>query len=123
MDDTVLGSLRSALRATPDNRDLALVVLRAALDRGEPDLMRSVLSDLKLDPTKLGESDRRDFARAYLSVEQPARALEWLAGTDSETLLLRARAHCRAGDLDAGRADYQKAVAANPALEDRALEA
>lgn len=123
MDDAVLASLRSALRASPDNRELALVVLRACLEHGDISVLRAAFAEMRVDTSRLAEAERREFARACLLTEQPQRALELLDGTESETLMLKARALCRAGDLDQGRVAYRQAVAANPALEDRALEA
>jgi SpoVK/Ycf46/Vps4 family AAA+-type ATPase len=123
MDNAVFESLRSALRASPDNRDLALVVLRAALERDHQDELKQLLSELKLDRAHLAEAESRDVGRAYLSIGEPARATEWLQGNDSATLLLKARAFARTGDLDQGRTAYRAAIAANPALEDQALAA
>ena len=123
MDDTVFNSLRSALRASPDNRELALVVLRAAVARGDPASLQELLAELRLDVAMLDEGQRCEVARAYLSLDQPARALEYARGQQGETLLLQARAHCRLGDLDAGRAAYRSAIEANPAIEDAALAA
>lgn len=93
MDTTVFESLRAALRASPGNRDLGLVVVRAALERNVPDEIRGVLAELALDDS------------------------------DTEVLMLKARAYCRLGELEQGRTAYRAAVDANPALEDRALEA
>jgi transitional endoplasmic reticulum ATPase len=121
MDNAVFESLRSALRASPDNRDLALVVLRAALERDHEHELKQLLSELKLDRAHLAEAESRDVGRAYLSIGEPARAIEWLQGNDSATLLLKARAFARTGDLDQGRTAYRAAIAANPALEDQAL--
>src|SRR5688572_28188043 len=103
MDNAVFESLRSALRASPDNRDLALVVLRAALDRNHPAELEQLLNELKLDRTQLADAERRDLGRAYLSIGKPAQAIEWLQSDDSETLLLKARAFAQIGDLDQGR--------------------
>lgn len=123
MDNAVFESLRSALRASPDNRDLALVVLRAALERAHADELKQLLSELKLDVAQLAAVERRDLGRAYLSIGEPVRAIEWLQGDDSETLMLKARAFAQSGDLDQGRTAYRSAIAANPALEDQALAA
>lgn len=123
MDNAVFDSLRSALRASPDNRDLALVVLRASLERDDAAELRDLLGELRLQAGQLSEPERRDVGRAYLSIDEPRHALEWLEGQDSATLILKARALVRVGDLDAGRVAYRAAIATNPALEDRALEA
>jgi transitional endoplasmic reticulum ATPase len=123
MDNAVFESLRSALRASPDNRDLALVVLRAALERDHDDELKQLLSELMLERARLAEAESRDVGRAYLSIGEPARAIEWLQGNDSATLMLKARAFAQTGDLDQGRTAYRAAIAANPALEDQALAA
>jgi SpoVK/Ycf46/Vps4 family AAA+-type ATPase len=123
MDDTVFQSLRSALRASPNNRELAMVLLRAAIARNAPATLREVLAELHLDAATLSESECCELARAHLSLEQPDQALQYLQGTQSETLLLQARAYCRTGDLERGRSAYHAAITANPAIEDAALEA
>jgi SpoVK/Ycf46/Vps4 family AAA+-type ATPase len=124
MDKTTFDSLRAALKGSPDNRELARVLLRAALEHAEPDDLRELLSDLQtFASAATNEQDGRELARAHLALNEPAAALKLLNGSESETLLLRARAHCALGDMETGREAYRRAVALNPALEDRALSA
>ncbi len=123
MDTTTFESLRAALRATPLNRELYLVLVRAALQRDRPQELRDLLTSSPLEPTEFADTERYDVARAWLALGEATKTLEWASGDGSETLLLKARAHCRIGALEQGRAAYRAAVRANPALEDRALEA
>lgn len=94
MDDTVFASLRSALRATPDNRELTLVLLRACLERGAAAPLREILAETNLAAAELPAGDRIDLARAFLLLGERERGLE----------------------------TYRRAIEQNPALEDRALE-
>lgn len=95
MDDAVFTSLRNALRATPDNRELAMVFLRACLERSAADTMREILAETQLANAELAAGDRLDLARAYLLM----------------------------GERERGLATYRQAIEQNPALEDRRLEA
>lgn len=95
MDDAVFTSLRNALRATPDNRELAMVLLRACLERSAADTMREILAETELANAELAAGDRLDLARAYLLI----------------------------GERERGLATYRQAIEQNPALEDRRLEA
>ena len=123
MDDSTLEALRNTLRAAPQNRELALIVVRACLERGDAARARDVLSEARLDTHAWPESERRELARAWLLAEDAECALEVLDGVEPETALLRAHALSRTGDLAQGLTEYRDAVKANPALEDRALEA
>jgi SpoVK/Ycf46/Vps4 family AAA+-type ATPase len=123
MDDATLDALQSALGASPDNRDLTLVILRACVDRNDAARIRKLLELTRIDGRAWAEGERRDLARAWLVAGDAARALELLDGEEPETRLLRSRALCLAGELQRGLAAYRAAVSANPALEDRALEA
>ena len=123
MDDSTLDALRNALRAAPDNRELALILVRACLERAEPARVRAVLGELQMDGSAWSEDERRELARAWLVAENAEQALALLTDDHPETRLLRAHAFSLAGDLPQGLAEYRRAVQANPALEDRALEA
>ena len=123
MDDAVFASLRSALAATPGSRELALVVLRACLERGDAEAAREILAQANFDPASWAEAERRDLARLHLLAGNANAAIEVLAGEEGATLLLKARALLAAGDRRRGLEAYRRAIEANPALEDRALEA
>jgi len=123
MDNSTFESLRSAFKSSPDNRDLFAVVLHAALERADLEALRELLNGRRPDAQALPEAARRDCASAHLLLDEPQRALAWLTDDASESLIVKARAHCRLGELEQGRAAYRAAIAANPALEDRALEA
>jgi transitional endoplasmic reticulum ATPase len=123
MDLVTFNSLRAALNATPNNRDLALVLVRAALELERPQDLRELLEALSLQAMQLSEAQQRDIACAYLNLDETQQALQWLSGSESETLLLKARVYARLGEHERGRSCYRDAVAANPALEDQALEA
>ncbi|HSD74716.1 MAG TPA: ATP-binding protein [Steroidobacteraceae bacterium] len=123
MDDSTLEALRKTLRAAPHSRELALIVIRACLERGDAARTREILEEARLDARAWPESERRELARAWLLAAVAERAIEVLEGEEPETAILRAQVLSRTGDLARGLAEYRAAVKANPALEDRALEA
>ena len=94
MDDQTLASLKTALAATPQNRELRRVVARAHLERDEPGEAFELLRE------HAGDADN-----------------------DPEALLLQARALLALERGPEGRALYDAAVALNPALEDLDLRA
>ena len=123
MDDSTLEALRKTLRAAPHSRELALILIRACLERGDAARTREILEEARLDAHTWPESERRELARAWLLAAVAERAIEVLEGEEPETAILRAQVLSRTGDLARGLAEYRAAVKANPALEDRALEA
>jgi SpoVK/Ycf46/Vps4 family AAA+-type ATPase len=123
MDDSTLEALRNTLRAAPRSRELALILIRACLERADSARTREILAEACIDSGPWSESERRELARAWLLAEDAESALEHLDGKEPETAILRAQALSRTGDLAQGLAAYREAVRANPALEDRALEA
>ena len=66
--------LQDALRASPDNLALLMVVLNGHVDRGEDDQACALLRDRDL--TGLSASDRLVAARVTLDGGEPSRALE-----------------------------------------------
>jgi hypothetical protein len=52
MDDSTLEALRQALRATPQNRELALILIRACLERA--DAARGRFETRPRDPCRRG---------------------------------------------------------------------
>lgn len=117
MDDRTLESLEAALAATPANAPLLRVVLSALVDRGEAGRAARLLSppsQAALD----APGDRVLVGRILVEAGDWDRALAVL-GTDSpDELLLRARVLLALDQHDEGRKAYDRAVAANPALED-----
>lgn len=117
-----LKALQSALQDAPEDQALRLALVRAAVDLGEVALALTSLEPLS--PQQVERLEDRVFVAELLSDEGSSEAaLDWVFGTETpEAALLRARLL-----LDLGRAEeaaevYAGALAADPSLEDRALE-
>ena len=121
MDDQTLASLKTALAATPQNRELRMVLVRAHADRDEPDSALELLREIP--PSDLADAERLLAGRICLEAGEAAEALEYAAGDDPRLLLLQARALLALERRAEGRARYDAAVAASPALEDLDLRA
>lgn len=120
IDDPTLASLRAALEASPENRDLRLVVLRAYVERGDAQAAAELARAFA--PAQLERlADRLDAARALLAGGDPQPALALAAGEEPEALLLQARALLALERRAEGLERYRRAVAANAALEDLEL--
>jgi transitional endoplasmic reticulum ATPase len=119
MDRTAIDGLKQALSVSPDNLPLRLLLVRALLDAGAAteaaDHLRKVTTE------SLAPADRVLAGRVHLAVDDAAAALADCAGGSAEELLVRARAHLALAQHRDGLAAYDKAIAANPALEDREL--
>ena len=121
-DHARLRALQTALQDAPGDQALRLTLVRAAVDFGEVALALASLEPLS--PQQVERLEDRVFVAELLAEEgSPEAALDWVFGTETpESALLRARLL-----LDLGRAEeaaevYAGALAANPSLEDRALE-
>ncbi len=126
MDDKTLASLRTALDASPDNRDLRMVLVGAYLERDEPESAHHLVH--ALEPSDLEALDQRMLAaRACLEAGEAEEALAWTGGAepddedDGEILIVKARALLALERQEDGRACYRAAVAKNAALEDMSL--
>ena len=121
MDDNTLASLRNALLASPDNRELRMVLVRAHLSRGEPAAAAELLESI--EPGDLAMTDRVTAAGALVEAGDADRALRFAEGDEPPAAMLLARARALLGleRLAEGLAAYDAAVAAEPALEDRDL--
>ena len=114
--------LLEALRTSPDNPPLARLTLEVCLQAGDPEVLAQFAA-LPVDLAALPAALREDAALAL------ARAGDWpsatrLAAEDGACAhWLAARAHLAAGDRGAARADYRRALALNPTLEDPAFAA
>jgi ATP-dependent 26S proteasome regulatory subunit len=121
MDDTTLASLRSALAASPDNGPLLALVLRAHVARGELPAARETLG--ARPPEALPPAERHVGAQVLLGTGDAGRALLFCDGGAPEAGVWAARAHLALGEPAPARAAYERAVAANPTLEDVDLRA
>ncbi len=121
MDEMILATLRAAFDASPENRELRMVLAGAHLERDETEEARELVHEL--DPAdELAPESRRLAARVCLAADDAAGALAWAGDDDKpETLLLKARAHLALDKRDEGLRFYRAAVEANPALENLAL--
>ena len=119
MDRTAIDGLKQALAVSPDNLPLRMLLVRALFDAGATaeaaDHLRKVMAD------SLAPADRALAGRVHLAVDDAAAALAACTGGGPEELLVRARAHLALAQHRDGLAAYDKAIAANPALEDREL--
>ena len=122
MDDETLTSLRAALAQSPQNAELLVVLLRAYLDRNEPEKARELIDGARLE-TIVKEEHREVVARALLKTGEAERALAFADGASADAQLLRARAFAALGRRDEAARAYENAVAKNPTLEDLDLKA
>jgi SpoVK/Ycf46/Vps4 family AAA+-type ATPase len=121
MDDFTFSALRAALDTSPDNAALRVVLIKAALERGDAAAAAALAAPL--DPAPLPPEDRATAARALLAGGDAQRALAAAEGDDPALLLLRARALAALGRTEEAKGAYRAAVAQNPALEDLELSA
>ena len=119
MDRTATDGLKQALAVSPDDLPLRMLLVRALFDAGAAaeaaDQLRKVTAEALAPP------DRALAGRVHLAVDDAAAALVLCTGSSAEELLVRARAHLALEQHRDGLVAYDKALAANPALEDREL--
>lgn len=120
MDDGSFDQLKDALKLTPDNPALLALVVGAHLDREEADEALRLLDGFGGDIGAHAEL-AQVAARTHLSVGDAEAALACLTGDTPEIQLLRAKALLALERRREGYEAYQKAVEANPTLEDMAL--
>jgi transitional endoplasmic reticulum ATPase len=122
MDDSTLNNLKAAYLLTPQNTALLAVLLDAYLARGEAEAGYALLAqqgDVNVEDLQ----QRRLMARVCVAARHCEESLRYLTDDAPETLILKARALVELGrNAEAGQA-YARAVALNPALEDKSLEA
>ena len=122
MDEATLTSLKAALAANPENRELALVVARALLERSDALAARAALQHC--DPAALERAqDRWLVARVLLAAGEASAALPYASGKDAEARLLRARVLLALERNSEALVEYRAAVEQNPTLEDLELAA
>lgn len=119
MDDSTLRALRAACQATPDNPQLMLALALGLCERDETREAAGLLAEQ--EPQRFEPPDRLRAAEILLAGEDAAAVLRWADLDSPEADLLRARANLALGRTTEGRADYRRALAANPTLEDPQL--
>jgi transitional endoplasmic reticulum ATPase len=119
MDRNAIDGLKQALAVSPDNQPLRMLLVRALFEGGATAEAADHLR--KVAATSLAPADRALAGRVHLAVDDAGAALATCTGGGPEELLVRARAHLTLAQHRDGLAAYDKAVAANPALEDRDL--
>lgn len=122
MDDATLEGLKVALRTSPDNLPLLLMLLRAHLDRGEATAGEALLGSRRPEEFA-SEADRLTIARLLLEAGKLDRAAPFASGDSPEALIVQARLHLAAGRNEEGAPLYQRAITLNPTLEDMGLKA
>jgi SpoVK/Ycf46/Vps4 family AAA+-type ATPase len=121
MSEQLTADLLAALRQSPDNVELRMVVVRMLLEHGPAAELAATIAPLT--PAQLASAaERRTVAEAHRRGVHAALALGFLElDKEPETLLLRARVLLELGRHEDGRGAYAAAIAANAALEDADL--
>lgn len=119
MDRAAIDGLKQALAVSPDNLPLRLLLVRALFEAGAAVEACAQLRGASSDA--LAPADRALAGKVYLAADDAAAALALCGGTSPDELMIRARAHLALRQYRDGLAAYDKAVAANPAIEDREL--
>jgi transitional endoplasmic reticulum ATPase len=122
MTDNTISQLIAALRQSPGNIALRLVVVRMLLESG--DLAGAGETAAALEANALSTpADRRTVADALRRSGKAAAALAFLESDDDpETLLAKARVLVALERVAEARSAYERAITANPALEDADLK-
>jgi transitional endoplasmic reticulum ATPase len=122
MNDNTIAELTAALRLSPDNVALRLVIVRMLLERDDVTAACELAKHLE-PAAALTPADRRTAAEALRRGGKAGDALAFVAAdTDPETLLVRARVLVALSRIDEARRAYETAITANPALEDADLK-
>lgn len=124
MDPATLTALQAALSSSPNNHDLLSVVCAALLDSGDA---RRALEHLdRADSSGVEQVGHRvTYARVFLESGQLERALGVLEGASEvtpELSLVKARVLDRLDRQQEAQRDYERAIRANPTLQDVELE-
>lgn len=122
MDDNSFNQLKAALKLTPQNTALMAMVMGVYLDKGDFNQSLKVLDGFSGD---LHENDDLAFlaARTYFATGDFQTALNYLKQSSPEALMLKAKVLLSLEQRAEGYEVYQKAIQANPALEDVELAA
>ncbi len=120
MDKNTLESLKAALAVTPDNSELFMVVVKACRDLDEYEDAYQLIKEKTFE---LENPDDQHLAgEICIGVEDFELALAICRADTAACQLVKARALLGLDRKDDGLACYRKAIAGNPALEDKNLE-
>ncbi len=119
MDRSAIDGLRQALAVSPNNAPLRVLLVRALFDAG--DIAEAAEHLRKVPPDSLSAADRALAGGVFLAADDAAAALAICGEDGPEQLIVRARAALALSRHRDGLIAYDKAVAANPAIEDREL--
>lgn len=122
MSDALEQTLRRTLEADPGNAGVRAALARLQRDREALAEATETIDGIS-DVSVLAAEDRALVAEIRLDAGAPEAALAAAAGDDAACRLARARALLALDRLSEGLTEYRAAVADNPALEDKALEA
>lgn len=122
MNEAAIAQLTEALRQSPDNVALRLVLVRMLLDSGDD--ARAGQTAAYLEPSAVASPvDRRTVADALHRSGNAAAALVFLeADDDPKALIVKARVLVALERMAEARNAYERAISANPALEDADLK-
>jgi SpoVK/Ycf46/Vps4 family AAA+-type ATPase len=122
MTDSAITQLVAALRESPDNVALRLIVVRMLLESGDAAAAAETAAHLQPQAV-VASADRRTVADALRRAGKESAALAFLEGDDSpETLIAKARVLVALERLPDARNAYERAITGNPALEDADLK-
>src|SRR5262245_56084764 len=119
MDRSAIDGLKQALAVSPDNAPLRLLLVRALYQTG--DVAEAVEHLRKVPATSLSTTDRALAGEIFLAAADAGAAFAVCSDHTPEQLMVQARAALSLSRHREGLTAYDKAVAANPALEDREL--
>src|SRR5262245_25729985 len=119
MDRSAIDGLKQALAVSPENAPLRVLLVRALFEAGE--IAEAAEHLRKVPAASLSAADRALAGAVFLAADDASGALAVCGEDTPEQLLVRARAALALSRHREGLAAYDKAVAANPALEDREL--
>jgi ATP-dependent 26S proteasome regulatory subunit len=119
MDRSAIDGLKQALAVSPDNAPLRVLLVRALFDAG--DVAEAAEHLRKVPADSLSATDRALAGKVFLALDDAAAAFAVCGEDTPEQLLVRARAALALSRHREGLTAYDKAVASNPAIEDREL--
>jgi ATP-dependent 26S proteasome regulatory subunit len=123
VNESILVPLEAALSASAGNMELARAYAEAGIVAGAPQRVARLFERLGIVRAQLGDELAARLGRTLLQLNEADLARTWLDTGDPQLLLHQARDLLARGQTNEAGDCYRRAVAANPALEDKAFEA